>query len=250
MNDSIEGKDSGEDTTSTETTETSTENSEVSAFEENAQTETRSGKISLGAQEGEGLSDAEKENTGADGTDSKVESGEKTSDYPAQSRVNIDGELYRTDDNGDIHMYYDKENKQWCMMPNAEYESHGYKYKTDADGNIVHAEGKLRLSDERKALNDKVEGVEEGDDRGHIIADRFDASNHRDNLVPQLSEVNRGEYKKLENELADAAAKGKDVKASYDLEYSENSKRPDSITVNYSINNEYFSKTFDNRRNQ
>lgn len=250
MNDSIEGKDSGESTTSTETTETSTENSEVSAFEEDAQTESRSGKISLGGKDSQDFSSTENENAGTESTDGKTESGEKTSDYPAQSRVNIDGELYRTDDNGDIHMYYDKENKQWCMMPNAEYESHGYKYKTDADGNIVHAEGKLRLSDERKSLNDKVEGIEEGDDRGHIIADRFDASNHRDNLVPQLSEVNRGEYKKLENQLADAAAEGKDVRASYNLEYSENSKRPDFIKVDYSIDNECFSKKFDNRRNQ
>lgn len=250
MNDSIDGKDSGEDTTSTETTEVSTENSEVSAFEEDAQTETASGKISLNTKDGEGLASTEKETAKADATDRTAEGGEKTSDYPAQSRVNIDGELYRTDDNGDIHMYYDKENKQWCMMPNAEYESHGYKYKTDADGNIVHAEGKLRLNDERKPLNDKVEGMEEGDDRGHIIADRFDASNHRDNLVPQLSEQNRGEYKKLENELADAAAEGKEVTASYDLEYSENSKRPDFITVSYSIDGKEYVRQFDNRRDQ
>ena len=170
--------------------------------------------------------------------------------YAPQSRIEINGHLFRTDDNGKIHMYYDKNEKQWCMMPNTEYTSKGYHYRTNENGDIVHVEGKLRTTDEeRKPLSDKVEGMKEGDQRGHIIADRFDASNRRDNLFPQLGEVNQGDYKALENSLAKAVEDKKDVQVSYELRYLDGNRshRPDQVVVNYTIDGEPGEAVFDNR---
>ena len=59
--------------------------------------------------------------------------------------------------------------------------------------------------------------------------------------------MNRGEYKKMENMLADAVVENKDVQVSYDLKYSDDPMRPDYITVKYSIDGEYGERTFDNR---
>ena len=172
--------------------------------------------------------------------------------YPPQSKVTIEGKSYRTDDNGNIHMFYDKDTKEWNMVANNEYTSRGYKYRTDDNGDIVHAEGKVDRSGERKSLNDKVPGLQEGDDRGHIIADRNDASNRRDNLFPQLSEKNRGEYKSMENHVAEAAADpNNDVRMSVDLVYpkdGETEHRPDWVYVTVTINGREENYQFDNRR--
>ena len=170
----------------------------------------------------------------------------------AETQENAEGKSYRTDDNGNIHMFYDKDTKEWNMVANNEYTSRGYKYRTDDNGDIVHAEGKVDRSGERKSLNDKVPGLQEGDDRGHIIADRNDASNRRDNLFPQLSEKNRGEYKSMENHVAEAAADpNNDVRMSVDLVYpkdGETEHRPDWVYVTVTINGREENYQFDNRR--
>lgn len=246
-----ERNDSAE-TTNVEVPEDSSATNEVSAFEDDAPEAAgieETPEPETVAPETAEAPEADKPES-VENKDSEEEEKEKSGLEP-QSYVNIEGNRFRTDDNGDIHMYYEKESKTWKMMPNTEYVSNGYKYETDANGDIVHAEGKLRLSDERKALNDKVEGVTEDDDRGHIFADRFDGSNHRDNLFPQLTEDNRGKYRDLESDLAKEVAAKKDVQMSVDLVYpedDEDSHRPDYVYVTYSIDGEETVRKFDNRR--
>ena len=146
---------------------------------------------------------------------------------------------FRTDDNGNIHMYYDKENAQWKLIPNNSYDSNGYHYETDESGRITHVEGNLRLNpDGRQSLNAKLEDMKPGDERGHIIADVFCGSNQIDNLVPQTFEVNRVEYKAMENEINAFLKEGqehpelnREVRAEYEMIYSDDTKRPKELCV-------------------
>lgn len=184
-----------------------------------------------------------------DGTayEGKVDSGEKG--YESNAVINEDGERFRTDDNGERYMDYDKENGKWTLKENTAYEVNGYKYETDDNGRIEHVEGNLYMKDgDRASLNADVEDMEEGDDRGHIVADRFNGSNKIDNLVAQSSEVNRGEYKALENELAKAVDEGHDVHVEYEIYYDEESesKRPEEITVKYTIDGVTKTRIFEN----
>ena len=153
----------------------------------------------------------------------------------------------RKDDNGFEHMEYDKDNKQWKLKPNIEYEVNGYNYKTDDLGRIEHVEGDLRLKDEgRDSLNAKIEDKWEGDDRGHIVGDRFYGSNQIDNIVAQWSSLNRGEYKSMEDMFAKALADKKSVKVDYYLTYGDDTKRPDGFMVEYEIDGQKDIRVFDN----
>ena len=144
-------------------------------------------------------------------------------------------------------MHYDTDNAQWKLNPNTEYRSSGYDYTTDDKGRIIHAEGSLRLKDEgRLPLNAKVEDMQPGDDRGHIIGDQFDGSNKVANLLPQLSNVNRGEFKSHEGQLAKALDEGKPVNVSYDLSYGDDSKRPNGLIVDYTVGNDRNVRIFEN----
>lgn len=146
---------------------------------------------------------------------------------------------FRIDDNGNPHMYYDNENKQWKLIPNNSYDSNGYHYETDENGRITHVEGNLRLNpDGRQPLNAKLEDMKPGDERGHIIADVFCGSNQIDNLVPQTFEVNRGEYKAMENDIHAFLKEGqehpelnREVRAEYEMIYSDDTKRPEGLCV-------------------
>lgn len=196
----------------------------------------------------QGKQDAQEKNAEVKENAAKTEALEKETTYAPQTTLRIDGRSYRTDDKGDIHMY--KDDNGWHLMPNTEYTSKGYTYRTDANGHIEYASGTIKDTDEgRKSLNDKVEGMEKGDQRGHVIADRFGASNRIDNLVPMMSEVNQGKYKSLEDHLA-KESENHDVRAEYFITYPKegNTARPESITVHYSIDGEESEATFDNRR--
>lgn len=86
------------------------------------------------------------------------------------------------------------------------------------------------------------------DDGGHLIATIFKGSGNMDNLVPMNSNLNRGEWKKLENEWANALNDGDKVRVKIRPNYSGNSKRPDSFVIRYKIGDEdrWRLKNFDN----
>lgn len=170
---------------------------------------------------------------------------QKSESYPCE-RV-IDGEKYYYDSNGSLYRVDDQ------LLSNSTYELNGYKYETDDQGRIVSAEGKLHLKEDRDRLpiKDSIEAVGKGDqkggdDRGHLIGDQFDGSNGLENLVPQDSNINRGDFKNFENELAREVKAGNEVYVKVEPVYDGNSNRPSCIVVTYSINGNENMRIFPN----
>jgi predicted ribonuclease toxin of YeeF-YezG toxin-antitoxin module len=146
---------------------------------------------------------------------------------------------------------FDRSGPQWGedgnLKPCNEYKTgeYDYNYKTDDQGRIVSVEtDDLQITKERKnddgtvdrlPHNSDTPGKQERDDAGHLIGDRFGGSPDIDNLVSQLWEVNRGEYKKMENEWADAIDRGEKVQEKTEVKYDGDSERPSEINVNYKI---------------
>ena len=131
------------------------------------------------------------------------------------------------------------------LIPNNEFEINGYKYRTDDKGRVVSAEGQLHVKDhEGRREMDSRSAVDKGDmkktdDRGHLIADRFNGSGGIENLVPMDSELNQhGDYNKMENTLAEAVQDGAKVELKVEPVYEGNSTRPSEFRVTYSIDGE------------
>ena len=128
------------------------------------------------------------------------------------------------------------------LLPNNEFEINSYTYKTDGEGRVISAEGKLQVKnhegrfdmDSRSAL-DKGD-MRETDDRGHLIADRFNGSGGIENLVPMDSDLNQhGDYNKLEGTLSDAVRDGADVRLKVEPIYEAESTRPTEFRITFSI---------------
>lgn len=140
------------------------------------------------------------------------------------------------------------------LEPDTKFERNGYTYETDNKGRVISAEGKLQIKDHdsRKEMADSREAVAHGkmadtDERGHLIADRFNGSGELENLVPMDSKLNRGDYKKLENTLADAVNGGADVRLKVEPVYEGDNVRPSEFRVSYSIDGEKDVIVFKNR---
>ncbi|MBJ7964428.1 DNA/RNA non-specific endonuclease [Bacillus cereus] len=148
---------------------------------------------------------------------------------------------------------YAREKRKKILKPNVEYTSkEGYTYTTDSQGRVASCEGSLQLGDGKR--NNYAQRMVGGNDRlddddgGHLIATIFKGSGNMDNLVPMNSNLNRGEWKKLENEWANALNDGDKVRVKITPNYSGNSKRPDSFVIRYKIGDEdrWRLKNFDN----
>jgi len=199
-------------------------------------------------------------------TEQSLGSRTEIKEFPAQEKITIDGESYRTDDRGIPHMYYDKTDKEypWKLIPDNKYTSCGYEYATDNQGRIRLATGKLYVPQDelredgqhkRKPLNAKVEDMEDEDQRGHVIADVFGGSNRVDNLVAMGHLTNNLEYKALEKKFKDLVKDGHDVEVTYSLVYNlgNDTKRPDGFALYWKIdgsaddeNGKYFNKVTEN----
>ena len=149
----------------------------------------------------------------------------------------IDGNYYETDDNGNIY----KTNGE--LNPNTEYTVNGITYKTDAQGRIVSWEGESGYNPEADRDGEAQteaggEDRQDGDDGGHLVARVLDGSSGNENIVPMRDTVNRGDYKKAENEIAKAKQEGKDVQDSGNIIYEGDSSRPSKIERTYTIDGE------------
>lgn len=160
--------------------------------------------------------------------------------------VEIDGESYRTDDNGVPYARQNPETKEFELLPNSKYTLNGYVYYTDGLGRQIKVEGRLHLKEEdgRKPINEDVPDKTPGDERGHLIGDRFDGSNLRGNLVAMSFDLNRSEYKALENKLGKALESGSEVTVKIEPKYEGDSKRPTKIIVTYTIDGKVYKETF------
>ncbi len=180
----------------------------------------------------------EKSEVGSKGGDNKVA-------YDPDKKV--DTNITEKDDNGKVF----KVNGE--LLPNSEYTINGYEYKTDEEGRIISASGKLKIKTHEGKL--KIDGVlpdkKTDDDRGHLIADKFDGSNGIENLVPMNRDLNqKGEYRKLEREWEKALKEGKEVHVQIEPEYDDDTKRPSSFFASYNITDKngtkYYEKNFKN----
>lgn len=153
-------------------------------------------------------------------------------DILKENKAKLDGKKYYYDDNG---ILYRVEND---LMPNSEYKLNGYRFRTDEQGRIVSAKGKLHLKERKNRLSikDSIENIGKGDqkmgdDRGHLIADQFDGPSGMENLIPQDAFINRVDFKNYEGELAKKVEEGKDVRIEVEPIYEENSRRPIALIV-------------------
>lgn len=149
------------------------------------------------------------------------------------------------DDNGKPYM------KNGELLPNTSYELNGNKYETDSEGRKIRIEATAEINNTpRPSLNSrKVEGLEHGDDKGHIIAHVLGGSDTEGNLVAMDAKLNRGEYKSMELSAKRALEDGKEVKMTVEIEYEGDSKRPKSFTVTLEIDGEFTVKKFLNNSN-
>lgn len=86
-----------------------------------------------------------------------------------------------------------------------------------------------------------------GDDGGHLISSILKGCGNLDNLVPMNSNLNRGEWKKLENTWADALELDEKVQVKITPNYKGDSIRPSSFNIRYKIGEEDWDfRRFDN----
>lgn len=170
--------------------------------------------------------------------------------YQPNSQLEYNGDICETDDNGEIY----KKNGE--LLSNIEYISNGNTYKTDDKGRITECDAHLNKITQEGERNQKdqldVGGEErqEDDDGGHIIARILGGAGGIENLVPMRKTINRGDYKKMENEIKEAIEDGKPVDVKVNVEYSDdNSKRPSKIEVKYTIDDKKTVEEFDNKEN-
>lgn len=188
---------------------------------------------------------------------------EHPSDIEQIPELANNADVIQTDKNENIQFSEVKENtslddtgkpyiKDGELIPNNTYEINGVKYETDDKGRIIHAETSVEINNEpRPSLNSrKVDGLEPGDDKGHIVAHILGGADTEGNLVAMDSKLNRGEYKSMELGAKRALEEGKEVIMTVDIEYEGDSKRPKSFTVTLEIDDEITVKKFLNNKNE
>lgn len=161
-----------------------------------------------------------------------------------------DGKKYFTDDHGNVYRCDDE------LLPNNEYVINGYRYKTDEMGRVISAEGevhkkahegRLKIQDSKKTVGHG--DAKETDDIGHIIGDQLNGSPGMENLVAQDSDINRTEYRDLENRIRKAVDAGHKVDIKVEPIYGDKeSYRPTAIKYTHIINGEKNIQLFPNGR--
>jgi len=152
---------------------------------------------------------------------------------------------YKTDDSGNIYMVNGK------LEPNTTYELNGNVYKTDDRGRIISCEAKPQRSPENARDTDaqKQAGGEDrkpNDQGGHIVGRDLNGDGGGGNLVAMDYKINQSDYKRMENDVKSALDDGKDVTTKTEMAYTDNSERPDKITVTVTADGKTTVYKFDN----
>ena len=97
------------------------------------------------------------------------------------------------------------------VKPNIEIVKENFTAKTDGLGRTIYSKvTDVQVKDTaREVLNDNLKdnAYKPGDERGHIIADNFNAPATKENVVPQNMKVNRSQMKQVENIVKKAKRK-------------------------------------------
>jgi hypothetical protein len=130
-----------------------------------------------------------------------------------------------------------------------DYEINGYHYETDEFGRVEYVTGKLELGEAVRDLQEQGrvgrEGVE-GDEGGHYIGARFAGSPEGINLFPQDMNLNRGQWKAMENEWDRALQRGAEVETMIHSVYEGGDTRPMGLDVLYTIDGVTHQRSFVN----
>ncbi|MCG3471806.1 DUF637 domain-containing protein [Xenorhabdus bovienii] len=123
--------------------------------------------------------------------------------------------------------------------PNEIYHVDGnITYHTDSLSRTKQVETTLVLSkNDRSPYQQSKAGKtgNVGDEGGHLIASIFNGPGEKINLVPMNGNLNKGEWKKMENSWAKDLKDGKQIDVKITPVYKSNNVRPDEINVRYSI---------------
>lgn len=165
--------------------------------------------------------------------------------FESNSKYEIDGKTYETDDNGNVYKI-DGE-----LLPNNAYTIRDITYTTDDKGRIISWKGKPKYDPENE--RDTKAQTESGgadrkhdDDGGHLVGRILGGAPDNGNVVPIRSTLNRGDYKISENEIISATKQGKDVEDCGTITYEGDSNRPSKIERTYTIDGEKTVLTIDN----
>lgn len=145
---------------------------------------------------------------------------------------------YFTDASGKIFRIGDD------LVKGSTYKIGNCIYETDDLGRIVKVTfEKLTLKPEgqaRKVISSSIDDIGKGyqqlgDQRGHIVADRFNGDNSLANMVPMSPELNQRDFKAIEDLWAEAITNGKNVDGTIEFVYEGLSFRPGRMDVSYLI---------------
>jgi hypothetical protein len=145
--------------------------------------------------------------------------------------------------------HFTKDGRKKALKPNIQYTTpEGYTYRTDELGRIIYCEGTLQkgVAERNKYVQRTVGGKDRlpDDEGGHLVASIFKGSGDFDNLVPMDGNLNKGEWRKLENtwKKALSAEPPEEVKVKILPVYKGNSKRPERFIIEYNIGDDIFKK--------
>ncbi|WP_051786499.1 DNA/RNA non-specific endonuclease [Endozoicomonas numazuensis] len=138
------------------------------------------------------------------------------------------------------------------LKPNHKYQVGPYLYETDGSGRVNRVSGELDLTTRdrntyQQGKAGKAEGIKDGltdDDGGHLIASIFDGPGEQINYAPMNANLNRGAWKRMENQWAEALrddppnSPKQSVKVSIEVIYEGADKRPEAFEVEYWIDGE------------
>jgi len=149
-----------------------------------------------------------------------------------------------------------------AARPDTVYEFGNYRWTTDDQARVIRAEGRVDLEPVGRndaGLQRDIGNEGRATDVGfHIIADRLAGPTNRLNVVPGngkpigdgLPNLNNGEYKRFENELARLAGEGHEVDMRVSPQYNpgNTSNRPDTFVAEYRVDGgDWIDQTFPNK---
>lgn len=120
-------------------------------------------------------------------------------------------------------------------MAQKTYYDNEFKFTVEDSGTIT-AEGKIPTLGVKCGKRITPDGMQPGDQRGHLIAASEGGGNHPFNVTAQNGKLNQGEYKAVEMNEKRLARQGNDVQTSKTAYVSSQSgNRPDAYMVNDTI---------------
>lgn len=149
-----------------------------------------------------------------------------------------------------------------AARPDTVYEFGNYRWTTDDQARVIRAEGRVDLEpvgrNDAGLQRDIGNEGRETDVGFHIIADRLAGPTNRLNVVPGngkpigdgLPNLNNGDYKRFENELARLAEAGHEVDMRISPQYNpgNTSSRPDTFVAEYRVDGgDWIDQTFPNK---